>query len=47
MRAEMMPKKSKADEVDVLDAMIASSAEPLEEKGVISQDEWDSASRRI
>lgn len=38
-----LPKKGKAkdDEVDVLDTMITSLAELLEEKGVITQEEWE------
>ena len=36
-----MPKKAKADEADVLDTMIASLADLLEEKGLITQEEWD------
>jgi len=31
----------KADEADVLDAMITSLAELLEEKGVVNQEEWE------
>lgn len=38
-----MPKKAKveADETDVLDTMITSLAELLEEKGLITQEEWE------
>ncbi len=38
-----MPKKSKdkEDEVDLLDTMITSLAELLDEKGVVSQEEWE------
>ena len=36
-----MPKKVKADEADVLDASFTSLAELLEEKGVITQEEWE------
>jgi hypothetical protein len=39
-----MPKKKEkdeSDETDVLDAMIASLAELLEEKGVITKEEWE------
>jgi hypothetical protein len=38
-----MPKKAKvkADEANVLDTMITSLAELLEEKGVITQEEWE------
>lgn len=40
---ESTPKKSKvkADEADTLDAMITSLAELLEEKGVLTQEEWE------
>lgn len=40
---EKTPKKSKAkdDEVDVLDTMLTSLAELLDEKGVVSQEEWE------
>ncbi len=38
-----MPKKAKAQdsELEVMDAMITSLAELLEEKGVITQEEWE------
>jgi len=41
-----MPKKKgkskiKDDEVNILDTMITSLAELLEEKGVITQEEWE------
>ena len=38
-----MAKKSKAktEETDVLDTMITSLAELLEEKGLITQEEWE------
>jgi len=40
---ERTPKKSKAkdDENEVLDTMITSLVELLEEKGVITQEEWE------
>ena len=40
---ENTPKKSKAkdDETDILDAMITSLAELLEDKGLITQEEWE------
>jgi hypothetical protein len=44
---EKMPKKAKEktktkdDEVGILDTMITSLAELLEEKGVITQEEWE------
>lgn len=43
-----MPKKSrvKADEADTLDTMITSLAELLEEKGVITQEEWEQRIKR-
>ncbi len=36
-----MPKKSKDEEIDILDTMITSLADLLEEKGVITQEEWE------
>jgi hypothetical protein len=37
-----MPKKKvKADDADVLDSMITSLTELSEEKGVITQEEWE------
>lgn len=33
--------KTKNDEVDILDTMITSLAELLEEKGIITQEEWE------
>ena len=38
-----MPRKrnAKSDDAEVLDAMITSLAELLEEKGVITQAEWE------
>jgi hypothetical protein len=33
--------KTRTEETDVLDAMITSLAELLEEKGVITQEEWE------
>lgn len=33
--------KDKEDEVDLLDTMITSLAELLDEKGVVSQEEWE------
>ncbi len=40
---EATPKKAKVkdDEADVLDTMITSLAELLEDKGVITQEEWE------
>jgi hypothetical protein len=36
-----MRKKAKADEADILDTMITSLAELLEEKGLNTQEEWE------
>jgi hypothetical protein len=44
-----MPKKAKAkvsNETDVLDTMITSLVEILDEKGVVTQEEWNSKSKR-
>ena len=40
---ERTPKKAKVkdDEADILDAMITSLVELLEEKGYITQEEWE------
>lgn len=38
---EATQKKAKSDETDILDTMITSLAELLEEKGVITQEEWE------
>ena len=35
-----MPKRSKNDEVDILDTMLTSLVDLLEKKGVITQEEW-------
>ena len=34
-------KKEVAEEIDLLDTMITSLAELLEEKGIITQEEWE------
>ncbi|MCS4538396.1 MAG: hypothetical protein HYY67_06020 [Thaumarchaeota archaeon] len=36
-----MPKKSKDEDIEVLDTMITSLAELLEDKGIITQEEWE------
>ena len=36
-----MPKRSKDDEIDTLDTMLTSLVDLLEEKGVITQEEWE------
>ena len=36
-----MPRKSKDDEVDILDTMLTSLVDILERKGVITQEEWE------
>ncbi|QQG48868.1 MAG: hypothetical protein HY247_00670 [archaeon] len=45
---EKVAKKSrvKDDEVDLLDTMITSLAELLDEKGVVSQEEWEQRIKR-
>ena len=35
------PKKSKDEEIDILDTMLTSLVDLLEEKGVITQEEWE------
>ncbi|MGD0329038.1 MAG: hypothetical protein ABSB40_01165 [Nitrososphaeria archaeon] len=40
-KKEKTKTKTKDDEVDILDTMITSLAELLEEKGVITQEEWE------
>jgi hypothetical protein len=40
-RAEKMPRRSKADGTDVWDTTITSLAAILEEKGAITQAEWE------
>jgi len=34
-------KRDLAEEIDLLDTMLASLVELLEEKGIITQDEWE------
>ena len=36
-----MPKRSKNEEVEILDTMLASLVDILERKGVITQEEWE------
>jgi len=42
--AKNKPKRELAEEVDLLDTMLSSLVELLEEKGVLTQEEWE---RRI
>jgi hypothetical protein len=35
------PKRELAEEVDLLDTMLSSLVELLEEKGVLTQEEWE------
>lgn len=35
------PKRELAEEVDLLDTMLSSLVELLEEKGVLAQEEWE------
>ncbi|MDA4128778.1 MAG: hypothetical protein OK422_04945 [Thaumarchaeota archaeon] len=38
---ENTPKKSKDEEIDILDTMLTSLVDLLEKKGVITQEEWE------
>jgi hypothetical protein len=42
--AKNKPKRELAEEIDLLDRMLSSLVELLEEKGVLTQEEWE---RRI
>ena len=39
--AKNKPKRELAEEVDLLDTMLSSLVEILEEKGVLTQQEWE------
>lgn len=39
--AKNKPKRELAEEVDLLDTMLSSLVELLEEKGVLTQEEWE------
>ncbi|MGA2310081.1 MAG: hypothetical protein ABSG57_11120 [Candidatus Bathyarchaeia archaeon] len=39
--AKNKPKRELAEEIDLLDTMISSLVELLEEKGVLTQSEWE------
>jgi hypothetical protein len=39
--AKSKPKRELAEEVDLLDTMLSSLVELLEEKGVLTQEEWE------
>jgi len=38
---ENKPEREFAEEMDLLDAMLSSLVELLEEKGILTQDEWE------
>jgi DNA-binding MarR family transcriptional regulator len=42
--AKNKPKRELAEEIDLLDAMLTSLVELLEEKGIVTQEDWE---RRI
>jgi len=39
--AKNKPKRELAEEIDLLDTMLSSLVEILEEKGVLTQEEWE------
>lgn len=39
--AKNKPKRDLAEEIDLLDTMLSSLVELLEEKGIVSQEEWE------
>lgn len=39
--AKNKPKRELAEEVDLLDTMLSSLVELLEEKGILTQEEWE------
>jgi hypothetical protein len=41
MVAKNKPKRELTEEVDLLDTMLSSIVELLEEKGVLTQEEWE------
>ncbi len=41
MESRAVPKKSKEEEIDILDTMLTSLVDLLEEKGVITQEECE------
>jgi hypothetical protein len=41
MSKNKKPKRELAEEVDLLDAMLSSLVEILEEKGILTQEEWE------
>ena len=41
MAKNKRPKRELAEEVDLLDTMLASLVELLEEKGILTQEEWE------
>lgn len=44
--AKNKPKRELAEEVDLLDTMLSSLVELLEEKGVLTQEEWEKRIKR-
>jgi hypothetical protein len=39
--AKNKPKRELAEEIDLLDTMLSSLVEVLEEKGILTQEEWE------
>ncbi len=39
--AKNKPKRELAEEIDLLDTMLSSLVEILEEKGILTQEEWE------
>jgi hypothetical protein len=39
--AKNKPKRELAEEIDLLDTMLSSLVELLEEKGILTQEEWE------
>jgi hypothetical protein len=44
--ARNKPKRELAEEVDLLDTMLSSLIELLEEKGIVTQEEWEKRIKR-
>lgn len=40
------PKRDLAEEIDLLDTMLASLVDVLEEKGILTQEEWERRTKR-
>jgi len=41
MAKNKRPKRELAEEIDLLDTMLSSLVEVLEEKGILTQEEWE------